>query len=461
MTLRKSVGDFSVSVSDNPLAYGSGYAYYVVLVLSLVYTLSFADRMVMSLLIAPIKKDLGISDTMVSVLIGFAFVLFYVLMGLPFGYLSDRVNRRRMIRLGILAWSAMTAICGVATSFAALFAARMGVGVGEATLAPCAYSIIGDYFPRDRLAKAIAVYTLGAPLGTGLALVFGGFVVQTFTRSPILTLPIVGSIASWRVAFFGLALPGIIMATVMSSVREPTRSGALLTREDRPRAVDALRFVIRARRVLSYYLAGISLVSIVVYGSMAWIPTFFVRTHGMNVAKVGMYYGLILALGGTTGLLGGAWLGDRLVRGGAVDGHLRALLCGVVIAGPFFFAIPLVPNASLALILMIPATIAWSVSASLGVTIVQLMTPATLRGQMSAMYLFVASISGFGIGPTLVAVMTDFIFHSEYALRWSLAVVATLLPIAAILFARALKPFREACWTENTSNASMLASTRP
>jgi MFS family permease len=432
-----------------------GYSYYIVVVLSLAYTLSFADRMVMSLLIGPIRRDLGISDTMVSVLVGFAFSLCYVLMGIPFGYLSDRTNRRNMIRLGIVAWSVMTALCGIANSFTALFAARTGVGVGEATLSPCAYSIIGDSFPREKLGGAIAGYSLGIPLGTGLALVFGGAVVQKFTSTPFITLPMLGSIASWRAAFFALAVPGLFMALLISLVREPPRTRRLPRSDSGHDPLEIVRFLSHRRRFISLYVSGMSLMCIAVYGSMTWIPTFFARTYGMSAAKAGIYYGMILAIGGVIGLLSGAWMGDRLVQRGVPDGHLRVMTYGVLVSAPFYFSVPFVPDATVALILLIPATIAWSVCSALSATVIQLIAPPTLRGQMTSIYFLVANISALGIGPTLVAAITDFGFHDDSALRWSLAVVALLLPVSALSFACALKPFRNACVSEQIVRASM------
>jgi|SRR5271169_3944203 len=421
------------------------YAYYVIVVLLLAYTLSFADRMLMTLLIEPIKKEFGISDTAVSILVGFAFALFYVVMGIPFGYLSDRLNRRNMIRLGIGAWSLMMAICGLASTFGTLFLGRMGVGVGEATLSPCAYSMLGDYFPRDKLGRAMALYSLGIPLGTGCALVFGGIVVQSFAKTPVVIVPFVGSLTSWRAAFLVLALPGLLLMLLMSTVREPLRRGAKWQSERAPDAFEVLRFVKLNKRVLAYYFGGISILSMVVYGTMAWIPTFFARTYALNAARAGVYYGTILAVAGTVGLFAGGLMGDRLVKRGASDGHLRTLMFGIAGASPFFISIPLMPNMLSALLLLIPATILWSVALSLAGTIVQLLSPPNLRGQMTAIYFLVSVISGPGIGTTLVAVLTDFVFKHPSALRWSLAMVALALPLAVLLFALALKPYRDAC----------------
>lgn len=165
------------------------YAWYVVAVLLLAYTLSFIDRMILSLLVGPIRADLGISDTQMSLLMGFAFAIFYSVLGIPLGWLADRGSRRGLMVAGVAAWSVMTAICGLTRSYVGLFLARIGVGVGEATLSPAAYSLLGDYFPREKLGRAMAVYSIGVPLGSGIALVAGALVVRFVTEGPPMVLP--------------------------------------------------------------------------------------------------------------------------------------------------------------------------------------------------------------------------------------------------------------------------------
>src|SRR5712691_2641298 len=178
-----------------------GYAWYVVLVLMVCYTLSFIDRQILSLLVAPIKHDLGISDTRIGLLQGLAFALFYTMMGLPLGRIADTCSRRTLISFGVLFWSVMTTLCATAKSFWSLFLARMGVGVGEATLAPAAFSLISDYFSAGLLATALSIYSMGIFLGSGLALIVGGVVVTATTRMPAIELPLLGLTASWRLAF--------------------------------------------------------------------------------------------------------------------------------------------------------------------------------------------------------------------------------------------------------------------
>ncbi|MCI0489999.1 MAG: MFS transporter, partial [Blastocatellia bacterium] len=195
------------------------YAWYVVIILMVCYTLSFIDRQILSLLVKPIQRDLGINDTEMGLLQGAAFGIFYTLLGLPMGWLADRISRRNLIAVGVFFWSLTTALCAVAKSFGSLFFARMGVGVGEATLAPSAFSMISDYFPKERLGTALSVYAMGIFIGSGLANIVGGTVVGSVVDMPAVDLPVIGTIASWRLTFLIVGLPGILVGLLLYSAR--------------------------------------------------------------------------------------------------------------------------------------------------------------------------------------------------------------------------------------------------
>src|SRR5262249_34009122 len=210
---------------------GSRYAWYVVIVLMVCYTLSFIDRQILSLMVEPIKHDLGISDTRIGALQGPAFAVFYTLMGLPMGRIADRYSRRNLIAVGVFFWSLMTALCAIARSFWSLFFARMGVGVGEATLGPSAFSLITDYFRKDRLGTAMSIYSMGIFFGAGLGVIVVGTVVSAVTTQPEVSLPLFGTIASWRLTFLIVGLPGILIGLLVYTVHEPLRRN-LLRRDD-------------------------------------------------------------------------------------------------------------------------------------------------------------------------------------------------------------------------------------
>jgi MFS family permease len=405
---------------------------------------SFVDRMILNLLIEPIRRDFQISDTEISLLIGFSFALFFAVMGLPLGRLADRVNRRGLICVGVSAWSIATAACGLASNFWALFAARIAVGSGEATLSPAAYSIITDYFPRERLGRALAVYSLGAPVGSGAALMIGGGVVNLVLGLPPLELPLIGPLQAWQLTFFCVGLPGLLVAALMLTVREPERRGRVAETQQVP-IREVARFVGQRRLIFGSHLFAISMIAIVMYGAVAWIPQLFVRSYGMRVGDVGLIYGAIFMVCGVAGILVGGSVADRLFSRGFADAHFRTILISVLSMLPFMVAMPLMPTAELAFVVMVPAVFCSSLFGGSAPAALQLITPNELRGQVSAMYFLTVTIVGLGFGPTVYAAMTDYLFGDDAALRYSIALVAaTVLPAAAFALSLGIRPYGRA-----------------
>ncbi len=421
------------------------YSWYVVAVLLLAYTLSFIDRMILSLLVAPIRAALDISDTQVSLLIGLAFALFYTLLGLPLAWIADRFNRRNLIVAGIVVWSFMTAGCGFAGSYASLFAARMGVGVGEATLSPAAYSMLSDYFPRDKLARAMAVYSIGVPLGSGVALILGSFVVQAVLTAPMVDVPFHGPMEAWRLIFVWVAAPGLFIALLMLTVREPFRRGrqVAIAAAGAPavQAPGLLAHLGAQRAALGALFGGMSLIGLVMYGVIAWIPTFFARTYGMDIAHAGLWFGIIMAVGGAVGLIAGGALADRLFGKGVGDAHLRVMRLSILFGGPPLLATALMPDPASALVMLAIAFPCMTMHGVGGVAL-QLITPNEYRARMTALYFFVVNLVGLGFGPMLIALLTDNLFQNDALLRYSIATVtAVALPLAAIILTLGFKGY--------------------
>lgn len=418
------------------------YAWYVVAVLLLAYTLSFIDRMILSLLVGPIKADLGISDTQMSLLMGFAFAIFYSALGIPLGWFADRRARKGLIVAGIAAWSLMTAACAFARGYVGLFLARVGVGVGEATLSPAAYSMLGDYFPREKLGRAMAVYSIGVPLGSGIALVAGSLVVKMVTEGPPVMLPLVGALEPWRLTFLWVGLPGLLVALLVAlTVREPPRQGVAPTAG----SGELIAFLKAHPAAIASHFGGMALVALVMYGAMAWIPQFLHRTYGMPVPQAGLWFGAATAACGAGGLLLGGWLADRLYRRGLKDAHLRVIRLNAVLLAPLFVGMALAPTAPVALGLMIVAMLVGTLHGGVAGAALQMITPNRLRARMVALYFLVANLIGLGLGPTAIALVTDLGFGRPEDLRYGLAIVtAVALPIAAIVLSVGLKPFARA-----------------
>jgi len=417
-------------------------------VLMVAYTVSFVDRTILSLLIPPIQQDLGLSDTEVSLLAGFAFAVFYTLMGIPLGRVADRFNRKNLIALSMLVWCLMTAACGLARSFGQLFLARVGVGVGEAALSPAAYSMISDIFPKERLGRALAVYSFGLPIGSGLALLIGGLTIASIQELAPLKLPFVGSLSAWQITFVVVGLPGLLVAAVVALMKEPARRDRMTSARPAEAAgrqgPGLIAFLKENRQLFVRQFGGLSLLVIIVYGSTAWIPTFFIRVWGWTAAEIGFAYGLIFLSCGTSGLFVGGKLADGWWRKGKTDAHLRVVLWSVATMFPCFVLLPFLPSAESAVLLLAGATFVSSLHGGVAGAALQLITPNELRGQMTAVYFFIANLIGLGLGPTAVAVLTDYVYGDAQALGWSIATLAAAAgPCSILLLVSAFRHYRE------------------
>ena len=424
-------------------------AWYAVAVLFVAYTFSFMDRIILSLLIQPIKLDLGLSDTRISLLHGFAFAIFYTIMGIPIARLADRYSRRAIIATGITVWSLMTAVCGLARGYWQLFAARVGVGVGEAALSPAAYSMIADMFRPDKLGRALSVYTMGAFFGAGLAFIIGGAVIQAITGSPELTLPLVGTVRSWQAAFLVVGLPGLLVAALMFTVREPVRrqiadsTGGVDGREAIPMS-EVFAFVRYRWRIYITHFLGFSLLAVVSNAIFAWSPTFLNRSFDMTMGQAGPAIGVILLIFSSAGLITGGWLTDRLVLKGLPDGGLRAGVVAGIGCVPFAVLMPFMPSVTSVLLLFCPLLFFASFGFGAAAAALQQVTPNRMRAVVSALYLFLLNLIGIGLGPTVTALITDYVFANEQAVGFSIAITAgTCGLLGAIVLWLGLRPFRD------------------
>jgi MFS family permease len=417
------------------------YAWYVVAVLMVAYVFSFIDRQILNLLVGPIRADLGISDTQMSLLMGFSFALFYTICGIPIGRLADSKSRRSIIAVGIFFWSLMTAACGTAKSYWQFFLYRMGVGVGEATLSPSAYSLIADYFPKESRATAISVYSMGIYIGSGLAFLLGGLVIQ-FAGQDDVTLPLVGATRPWQLIFFILGIAGILFTFAMYTVREPARQGLSGATAGVPLAT-VFAYMKQNRRAVLCHNFGFALMAFTAYGAAAWIPTFFIRHHGWTAAEIGMAYGTVIMIFGTLGIVAGGRLSDWLARRGHEDANMRVGLLAAICGIPSGIAFPLVPDANLAVAMVAISTVFLSMPFGVAPAAVQEMMPNDMRGQASAVYLFVVNLIGLGVGPTAVALATDYVFKSDAAVGYSLLLVGSVAQAGALLLLWAgLAPYR-------------------
>lgn len=414
-------------------------AWYTVTILMVAYVLSFMDRVILGLLVGPIRADLGISDTRVSLLYGFAFAIFYTGLGVPIAWWADRANRRNIIAAGIFLWSLMTAACGLARGFWELFLARVGVGVGEATLSPAAYSMIADSFPEQQRARALSVYFIGLPVGVGLALLLGGYVIQLVSASPEYTLPLVGTVRAWQVTFFVVGLPGILVALWLMTVPEPARRLPGV----QAGVGDTLGFMSRHWRAYAAHILGFSTLGLVLNTYQIWAPQYLVRVHGYSLGEAGFAIGAIVAVLGTAGIVLGGILADRWRARGRTDATLRVGLVAAVALTPLGAICTITPDAATMLAVFLPIGFFTSFAYGAGAAALTVLTPGPMRAQASAIYLLFVNLIGIGLGPLLTALLTDYVFQDDRAVGQSVAVVAGLSPaVAAALFAWGLPHFR-------------------
>ncbi|ODT99338.1 MAG: MFS transporter [Planctomycetes bacterium SCN 63-9] len=427
----------------------AGHGWYVVAVLTVAYIFSFIDRQILSLLVGPIQRDLKVTDTQMGLLGGLAFVVFYTLFGIPMGRLADTKSRRAIIGIGIALWSLMTAACGLTRNFFQLVLMRMGVGVGEATLSPAAYSLIADYFPPNRRSTAMSVYSMGIYIGSGLAFVLGGMIIQLAANQEGYVLPLIGSVRSWQLVFFAVGLPGLLVALLLLTVKEPTRKGGASRGgpSNLPVPVatvgETWAYVRDNRATFLFLNLGIALVTLNSYANSFWVPTMFARRFAWGLGNIGMVYGAIVAIAGTCGVVAGGRLADWWIQRGRADANVRVTWLACLAWLPSGLLYPLAPTGQIAALLLIPTIFFGSMPFGVAPAAIQRMMPNTMRAQATAIYLFVINLIGNGLGPYIVAILTEQVFQDKNSVHRSLWIVGAVSYLSAAVFlGLSLKSYR-------------------
>jgi MFS family permease len=436
------------------------HAWYVIAVLDVAALLSYVDRFILGVLIDPIRRDLHISDTQIGLISGSAFALFYGFWALPLGRLADRKTRVYIIAAGVLCWSIMTAACGLTKTFWQLFVARMGVGIGEASLASSAYSLITDYFPPTRLALAIGAYVGAVMLGSGVGLLVGGWVIHVTTLSGPMELPLLGSVQPWQTTLLAVGLPGIFVSVLVLTVREPIRRSRAHDKDSqgasiaRPRVIG---FMKTRARVLTLHHLGFSVAVMYAYSVFIWTPTFFIRTYGWTAAESGTRFGLVVLLFGVTGVLCGGVLADTLARRGVTDAAMRIALYSLVLLVPISVIAPLMSSGTRALLMFGVVVFLFSVPSAVAPTALQLITPNEMRGQVTSFFGLTSVVIGLGCGPPLVALLTDHVFRDSGRIAYSLSFMGGLTALASsLMMALCLRPYARA---RDLASRGMFAAT--
>lgn len=415
-------------------------AWYTVIILMIVYISSIIDRVVMSFLVSPVKNSFRINDFEIALLTGVAFTVFYTVLGIPFGRLVDTVNRKNLIIVGIVLWSLATMVSGLVRSYGELFFMRVLVGIGEATLGPAAYSMIADLFEPERRASAFSVYSMGITIGTGIAVLLAGLASEITRTSATISLPLIGDVYSWQYVFILVGAPGLCIAALFVSIREPARP-----HHPKKQTWREFRLLLwQRRKTFGYYIIGFGFFSMYNQGVGFWLPEFFVRTFYWSKADIGQMQGSITALAGTLGLIAGGWFTNFLFRRGYTDAPLRTLISaagGVLLFGSL---IPVTNNGQIAALILIPATFFGFAPYGAAVTGLQNIVPGSARGQIGAVFLFIINLIGGGLGPLFTSFCTNYVFMDDVALRYSLMLTTILgTGLALALYVPACRHYRQ------------------
>ncbi len=412
-----------------PRLRSAGYQWYVVALLLLVFILSYFDRYILTLVIEPIKKSLHLTDFQVGLLLGPAFSLFNVVMGIPLGWYADRSSRKWILIAGIVVWCAMTTASGFATTFAALLVLRLGLGLGEAVVSPCSVSMISDYFERARRGRAISVYMAGPYLGAGLAFLVGGNLIGAIERLGRTHVLGLGPFAAWQMAFLMVGVPGFVLALLMLTVREPAHAERVGGVGGTP-PIGAFAYILARWRGFGALFVGATC-NFALSTLTFWNVPLFQRTWGWSIAQIGTVTGLFYFTAGPIGTALAVWAMRRLTPRHK-DAAMRVLLIGLLIGVPTSALYPVMPSAGLAVAAMFVAFIGKSIATAGGPAALALVTPGDIRTRSVAIFNTVITLVGPLLGPPIIGWAVD-ASGDPRSIGWVLSLFVACVGVPSIL----------------------------
>ena len=418
--------------AEAPAYPSAGYAWYVVVILYLSYTFSFVDRAIIIYLVGPIREDLLINDFQFSLIQGLAFAAFNATMGIPIGRTADSRSRRTMLLWGIALWSCMTVLCGMASTYWELFFARMGVGIGEAVLAPCAYSLIADYFPKEKRSLPLNIFAAGVMLGSGVSNVCGGLVAQYALTSGPQHVWLLGYLKPWQLSFVIVGLPGILFVLAASTIKEPVRK----ERRGEADIVKTFHYVLKHRATFASLIGGMTFGAVTNGAILGWIPAWFTRRYDWNQAQTGSHLGVTILIFGTVGLVLAGAIAGKFIRKGTKAAYIKLMMaaeCMVII--PLILA-HTIDNPYWVLACTGGIIFFGGFSAGLGPASLLSVAPNEMRGQVIAAGFLILNLLAMTIGPAAVGWMTTYFFADDKAVRSSAVIVGIVAAILGVISLR-------------------------
>jgi len=411
--------------------------------LTLLMALAFIDRMIISLLVEPIRADFSISDTQMSLLMGLSFVIFYTAFGIPVAKLADKYSRKLIIIASVFSWSLATVLSGFSKTYSTLFIARVGVGIGEGGFAPASYAFISDMFPRDKLAFATSIYSSGIALGIGFAYIVGGNLYSYFSKDYTPYFEVLESFEAWQLTFIAVGLPGFVFTLLLLLIREPARTGTSLPANADEQAARIVKkglvsFILEKKKALGSLWLAMAAWAIVDFAFLSWIPTYYFRVRDVQLESAGTNIGIVYIIFATLGLLAGAKIAHMLQKRDHKDAVFKIGLVSAVVLVPLLWLMISLPTnqsfVAAAMIIMV-FSLPWGVAPAALLDI----SPNHFRAQVTAIYLLIINLTGMTVGPTGVALLSDRFFKDEMQIGLALVVVgnfALFLAFVALWFGR-------------------------
>ena len=397
----------------------------------------------MAVLVGPIRADFDINDTQYGLIQGFYFGVIYTLLSIPIGYLADRKSRRNIIGIGVFVWSAMTCFCGFAKSFTTLCIARMGVGIGEAALSPPAHSMLSDSYDKSQLPRSLSLFTLGIPIGFGLSYIIGIKVFNLFDQG-VLQFAFLEGFKSWQLTFFAVGVPGLLLALLVFTLKEPIRK-TTITQQGSDSFAAAFNYVWLHKRLYFGAFFGISMLSILGYGTLSWFLEAMVRKFDADKTVLSNQFGQALIVLGSLGTIAGGWLTSYLQRKGVADAGYKMIMWVALLWLIPGIAAPLMPTADLAMLMIMPVLFLFNSYFGAAIAALYFVTPNHMRAQVSAMLLFVSNLLGSGLSPVIVGAFTDYVFMDEMKLYCAISLLTAIFaPLSALLVWWGLASYKKA-----------------